>query len=130
LTDGALLGIAALIPQDPVFKPGATRVLGDAIGALRSGPLRDVRTSFEIVAMAGRRSMFEHDGDYMIVQLNDGIRAGAFAVVAGVKLLNDAPPQPGVYLPDEALTLDAVIDAMRELDPSGLSIRVSRVNRG
>jgi hypothetical protein len=124
LIETGLFGLALGFPQDPLFKPAATEALSRVISAVRGGPLRDVRTPFEIVAMADRRDAFRHDGDWLRVTVSDGIAAAGVLVADGVKRLMAQPVTPGVFLPDEWLTLDQAVSALQ--NARGVKVSVTR----
>ncbi len=125
LIEAALFGASLLFPQDAVFKPIATKAVGDVFTGVRSGLFRNLRTPLEIVAMAGRTNDLRHNGDSLNLWVSDGIDAASAAICASVQLLLETPPVPGAYLSDEALTLNPVITRMRALMPD-LEVKVRR----
>ena len=123
ILETALLGTAFAFPQDAIFKPIATDILSRAINEVRGGFLRNMRTPFEIVALANRRNWVQHDGDWLRVWLSDGILAGGAAVAAGVQLMLSKNLAPGVYLPDEVFELDDLINHLAQT--SGLRVETT-----
>jgi hypothetical protein len=122
LIEAGLLGASLAMPQDYLFKPLAVRAIGDVFSGIRSGPLRNLRTPFEIVAMVGRTDDFRHNGDTLSLWFSDGIDAAGAAVAAGLLALRAQATPPGVYLPDEVFALDDILARIAKLEP-GLRIK-------
>jgi NAD(P)-dependent dehydrogenase (short-subunit alcohol dehydrogenase family) len=118
LIEGALFGASLLMPQDYLFKPIAVKALGGAFSAVRGGLLRNLRTPFEIVAMVGRTDDFRHNGASLSLWISDGIDAAGAAVGAAAQALQASPLAPGVYLPDEAFTLDDILARIAQIEPA------------
>lgn len=50
------------------------------------------------------------------------MRTAGIAIAAMACLLADTKPAPGVYCIDQLLTLESVLDQMRDIDPTDIEV--------
>lgn len=113
-----------LVPPWRWLRRGYLAMIRGSVGLLRRVLFRNRPTYVVVSALAGRRGD-SREGRFINLSMSDGISAGAYAISAAVMLIRARKVEPGTYVVDEVLTLDAILDAIAAL-PGAPEIRVTR----
>ena len=101
------------------------------VDAARQMLLKNVSTSVEMTAIMDREGTGKVIGPHLTLRADKGIEAGAYAIAAGVWLLDQGHPvPPGLHLPDEAFPLNPIMESVEKFFAGSMSGEVAGVESG
>jgi len=116
--------VGRVLPRNRKFRQFLRMILGPWVKLIRTTLLNSRTTPVEISVL---RDRLEGEGDpsSILIEFSDGLRATGFALGAALVELRKHRPPAGVYLPDEVLSLRALLDEMTRLARGDLRITLT-----